>query len=210
MPHNLRRAFVTEHHSDISVFPQRCFQSYSTISIGPFFVEMVEVTTRHSGYQQQHLMWRWTWVFPVFQWTEPARVAVLRKPHNLRSLGKVSKSLQLGAQVLLRNVLPVMLNINGSHGGASLGFRNFPGFSFFTWFRRTAAPEVGWPRSRVFWRCRSSRCMSAGGDWASPLAAASPDGAPRSGLSARSSPFPDAPIPGQRQSISTYYWKNTS
>lgn len=82
---------------------------------------------------------------------------------------------------------------------------------FFTWFQRTAAPAVGWPRSQVFWRCRSSRCMSAGGDWASPLAAASPDGAPRSGLSAPSSPFPDVPIPGQRHSISTYYWKkNTS
>lgn len=36
MPHNLRRAFVTEHHFDISVFPHEWFLSYSTVSIGPF------------------------------------------------------------------------------------------------------------------------------------------------------------------------------
>lgn len=68
----------------------------------------------------------------------------------------------------------------------------FPGF---TWFQRTAAPEGGWPRSRVFWRCRSSQCRWAGEDWASPLAAASPYGAPRSAPSTLSSPSPDAPIP---------------
>lgn len=99
--------------------------------------------------------------------------------------------------------------LNGCHGGASLGVRDsaswFPGF---TWCRRTAAPAGGWPRSRVFWRCRSSRCRWAGGDWASPLAAASPDGAPRSGPLGQSSPSPDAPIPGQRRWIIRYYWTN--
>jgi len=58
MPHHLFRAFVTEHHIHISVVPQRRFQASSTVPIGPFYVEMVEVTTRHSGCQQQHLMWR--------------------------------------------------------------------------------------------------------------------------------------------------------
>lgn len=36
MPHNLRRAFVTEHHIDISVFPHYWFLLFSTVSIGPF------------------------------------------------------------------------------------------------------------------------------------------------------------------------------
>lgn len=86
---------------------------------------MVEVTARHSGCQQ-HLMQRWNWVFPVFQWTEPAHGAVLKKPFNLQSLGRVSKSPQLGARVLVQKcIASLWFHKNGCHSGASLGIRDF-------------------------------------------------------------------------------------
>lgn len=147
------------------------------------YVEVVEVTTRHSGCQQQHLMQRWNWAFPVFQWTEPAHVAVLRKPYNLRSLGRVSKSLQFGAQVLLLKLIASYVFILMA-ATVMLGWASgvpCPWFPGFTWYQWTAAPAEGWPRSQVFWRCLSSRYRWAGEDWASPLAAASPDVTPRSG-----------------------------
>lgn len=203
MPHNLRRAFVTEHHIDISVFPQRCFQSYSTVSIGPFYVEMVEVTTRHSGCQQQHLMRRWNWVISSLPMDRASSCSSTKEALQPQVFGQsLQKSSVLELKCLFRNVLPVMFSFKWLPVWASGTPR--PWFPGFTWRRWTAAPAGGWPRSRVFWRCRSSRCRWAGGGWASPLAAASQGGAPQSGPSDRSSPSPDAPIPGQRYIVQIY------
>lgn len=81
-----------------------CFlQQSSTVSVGPFFllffltVEMVEVTTRHSGRRRQRALVAETEpAFPVFRRTEPAPGAVLGS-----SSTSGRKSLQLREQVLL-------------------------------------------------------------------------------------------------------------
>lgn len=53
-------------------------------------------------------------------------VAVLKKPFNLQSLGRVSKSPQLGAQVLVQKcIASLWFHKNGCHSGASLGIRDF-------------------------------------------------------------------------------------
>lgn len=116
MPHNLRRAFVTEHHNVISVssalFPDILYGFHWSL-----FVEMVEVTTRHSGYSTLNVeMNLGISSLPMDRASSCSSTEEAPQPQIFGQ--SLQKPTARSASACLKMYCQLCLCVNGSHSGA--------------------------------------------------------------------------------------------